>query len=119
MLLHALWLADVIGAAKILNLGQLLSLIWEWMPANFGTWTFFELALLGLIGIGFHRGLVLSLPRIMLLLGLTYMALSHARNIEIFAFMVPLVLAKPFAEQLGTIRTAAVAAERRGPGPMS
>jgi hypothetical protein len=99
----------LLGAAKILNLGQLLSLIWEWMPANFGTWTFFELALLGLIGIGFHRGLVLSLPRIMLLLGLTYMALSHARNIEIFAFMVPLVLAKPFAEQLGTIRTAVVA----------
>ena len=98
----------LLGAAKILNLGQLLSLIWEWMPANFGTWTFFELALLGLIGIGFHRGLVLSLPRIMLLLGLTYMALSHARNIEIFAFMVPLVLAKPFAEQLGTIRTADV-----------
>jgi hypothetical protein len=98
----------LLGAAKILNLGQLLSLIWEWMPANFGTWTFFELALLGLIGIGFHRGLVLSLPRIMLLLGLTYMALSHARNIEIFAFIVPLVLAKPFAEQLGTIRTTAV-----------
>ena len=96
----------LLGAAKILNLGQLLSLIWEWMPANFGTWTFFEIALLGLIGIGFHRGLVLSLPRIMLLLGLTYMALSHARNIEIFAFMVPLVLAKPFAEQLGTIRAA-------------
>lgn len=99
----------LLGAAKILNLGQLLSLIWEWMPANFGTWTFFEIALLGLIAIGFHRGLVLSLPRIMLLLGLTYMALSHARNIEIFAFMVPLVLAKPFAEQLGTIRTVAVA----------
>jgi hypothetical protein len=98
----------LLGAAKILNLGQLLSLIWEWMPANFGSWTFFELALLGLIGFGFHRGLVLSLPRIMLLLGLTYMALSHARNIEIFAFMVPLVLAKPVAEQLGTIGPANV-----------
>ena len=93
----------LLGAAKILNLGQLLSLIWEWMPANFGTWTFFEFALLGLIGFGFHRGLVLSLPRIMLLVGLTYMALSHARNIEIFAFMVPLVLAKPVAEHFGTI----------------
>jgi hypothetical protein len=98
----------LLGAAKILNLGQLLSLIWEWMPANFGSWTFFELALLGLIGFAFHRGLVLSLPRIMLLVGLTYMALSHARNIEIFAFMVPLVLAKPVAEHLGTIGPAIV-----------
>jgi hypothetical protein len=98
----------LLGAAKILNLGQLLSLIWEWMPADFSSWTFFELALLGLIGFGFHRGLVLSLPRIMLLVGLTYMALSHARNIEIFAFLVPLVLAKPVAEHLGTIGPAIV-----------
>jgi len=33
------------------------------------------------------------------------MALAHARNIEIFAFILPLVLAKPFAEQLGTLLT--------------
>ena len=32
----------LLGAAKILSLGKLLSLIWEWMPTNFGTWTFFE-----------------------------------------------------------------------------
>jgi hypothetical protein len=98
----------LLGAAKILNLGQLLSLIWEWMPANFGSWSFFELGLLGLIAFAFHRGLVLSLPRIMLLVGLTYMALSHARNIEIFAFLVPLVLAKPVAEHLGIIGPAIV-----------
>jgi hypothetical protein len=95
----------LLGAAKILSLGKLLSMIWEWMPTNFGTWTFFEYSLLGLIGLAFYRGLTLSVPRIILLLGLTDMALAHARNIEIFAFIVPLVLAKPFSEQLGTLLT--------------
>jgi hypothetical protein len=95
----------LLGAAKILSLGKLLSMIWEWMPTNFGTWTFFEYSLLGLIGLAFLRGLRLSVPRIILLLGLTDMALAHARNQEIFAFIVPLVLAKPFAEQLGTLLT--------------
>ena len=77
----------LIGAAKILSLGKLLSMIWEWMPANFATWSFFEFTLLGLIGLGFYRGLSLSVPRIILLLGLLWMALSHSRNIEIFAFV--------------------------------
>jgi hypothetical protein len=80
-------------------------MIWEWMPANFGEWSFFEIFLLGLIGLAFYRGLTLSVPRIILLLGLLWMALAHARNIEIFAFIAPLVLAKPFAEQLGTLQT--------------
>jgi hypothetical protein len=75
------------------------------MPTNFGTWTFFEYSLLGLIGLAFFRGLTLSVPRIILVLGLTDMALAHARNQEVFAFIVPLVLAKPFAEQLGTLLT--------------
>ncbi|MBA2400683.1 MAG: hypothetical protein H0V72_18665 [Bradyrhizobium sp.] len=95
----------LLGAAKILSLGKLLTMIWEWMPANFATWSFFEFTLLGLIGLAFYRGLTLSVPRIILLLGLLWMALSHARNIEIFAFLAPLVLAKPFAEQLGTLQT--------------
>jgi hypothetical protein len=95
----------LLGASKILNLGQLLSMIWEWMPANFGTWSFFEFFMLGLIGLAFYRGLTLSVPRIILVVGLLWMALSHARNIEIFAFIAPLVLAKPFAEQFGTTRS--------------
>ena len=91
--------STLLGAAKILSLGQLLSLIWEWMPADFSSISFFEVGLLGLIGLAFHRRLVLSVPRIMLLLGLIWMALTHARNIEVFAFLTPLILAKPIAEQ--------------------
>jgi hypothetical protein len=99
----------LLGATKILSLGKLLSLIWEWMPADFSSISFFEAALLGLIGLAFYRGLKLSVPRILLLLGLIWMALTHSRNIEVFAFLAPLLLAKPIAEQLGSGGTGIVA----------
>jgi hypothetical protein len=90
-----------LAAAKILNLGKLLSLIWEWMPVDFSKPTFFEATLLAMIGIAFYRRLELSVPRIILLVGLVWMALTHVRNIETFAFLAPLVLVKPIAEQWG------------------
>lgn len=88
----------LLGATNILSLGELLSLIFEWMPANFATFTSFEGALLGLIAFGYYRGLVLSAPRIFLILFLTWSALTHVRSIEAFGFLVPLVLAKPLGE---------------------
>lgn len=95
----------LLGAAKILNLGELLSLISEWRPADFSSFGSFEAALLALIGLPFYRRLVLSPPRILLLLGFVWMALTHVRSIEAFAFLVPLVLAKPLADSSkGTVR---------------
>ncbi|WP_441238424.1 hypothetical protein [Bradyrhizobium sp. 930_D9_N1_4] len=88
----------LMGATNILNLGELLTLIFEWMPANFATFTAFEGALLGLIALGYYRGIVLSAPRIFLILFLTWSALTHVRSIEAFAFLVPLVLAKPLGK---------------------
>jgi hypothetical protein len=90
----------LLGAARILDLGELLSIISEWRSADFSSFGVFEASLLGLIGFGFYRGLVLSPPRIILLLGLVYMALTHVRSIEAFAFLLPLVLAKPLASQI-------------------
>jgi hypothetical protein len=87
----------LLAATRILELGQLLSVISEWMPQNFSSLTPFELSLLGLLALGFYRGIVLSIPRILLLVLLVYMALTHVRSIEAFAFLTPLVLAKPFA----------------------
>lgn len=94
----------LLGATKILSLGKLLSLIWEWMPADFSSFSLFEAALLGLIAFGYYGGLTLRWTRILLLLGLVWAALTHVRNIEVFALLTPLVLAKPFAEQLGSTR---------------
>jgi hypothetical protein len=46
-----------------------------------------------------YLGVKLSPPRIILVLGLLYMALSHVRNIEIFALLTPLVVLAPLAAQ--------------------
>jgi hypothetical protein len=44
---------------------------------------------------------VLPPLRIVLLLGLLHMALSAARNLEVFALVTPIVLAAPLARQIG------------------
>ena len=85
------------AAAKILDLGQVLSTISEWRPADFGSFGLFEACILGLMGLALYRGIVLSLPRILLLLLLAHMALAHVRSIDAFALLFPLVLAKPLA----------------------
>jgi hypothetical protein len=97
-----------LASTKILSLGKLLSLIWEWMPADFSSLDLFGASLLGLIAIGYYSGVVLSWTRILLLLGLVWAALNHVRNIEAFALLTPLVLAKPFAEHFGVTRAAAL-----------
>lgn len=102
----------LMGATNILGLGELLTLIFEWMPANFATFTAFEGALLGLIALGYYRGLVLSAPRIFLILFLTWSALTHVRSIEAFAFLVPLVLAKPLGEMFARQAPDAAGADR-------
>ena len=42
---------------------------------------------------------MLSPPRIALVLGLLHMALSHVRNVEIFALLLPIVVLTPVSSQ--------------------
>jgi hypothetical protein len=86
----------VIAAARVMDLGEVLTLIAEWRPPDFSSFGAFEATLLGLIGVAFYRGVALSLPRIGLLLLLTQMALAHIRCVEAFAFLMPLAMAKPY-----------------------
>ena len=101
----------LLAAARILDLGQVLSLLSEWRPADFGSFSLFEGSMLGLFGIALSRGVVLSFPRILLLLLVTHMALANVRSIEAFAFIVPLILAQPFAGRPVDV-AASAAAER-------
>ena len=90
---------SILAARRILDLGELLHLIYEWMPANFSKFGAFEMAILTLIGGALYGGVKLSPPRIALVLGLLHMALSHVRNIEIFALLLPIVVLAPVAAQ--------------------
>lgn len=108
---------SILGSLKILGLGELLHLIAEWMPANFSQVGGFELSILGLIGGALYYGVKLPLPRIALVLGLLHMALSHVRNIELFALLLPLVVLTPVASQFG-LRGASVVRLKAIPAAM-
>jgi hypothetical protein len=88
---------SILAARKILDLGELLHLIYEWMPADFSKFGAFEMAILTLIAGALYNGVKLTPPRIALVLGLLHMALSHVRNLEIFALLLPIVVLAPVA----------------------
>jgi hypothetical protein len=90
---------SILAARKILDLGELLHLIYEWMPADFSKFGMFEMSILALIAGALYGGVKLSPPRIALVLGLLHMALAHIRNIEIFALLLPIVVLAPVASQ--------------------
>jgi hypothetical protein len=90
---------SILASRKILDLGELLHLIDEWRPADFTSLGAFEMSILALIAATLYAGVKLSPPRIALVLGLLHMALSHTRNLEIFALLLPLVALAPVAAQ--------------------
>ncbi len=92
---------SILASRKILDLGELLRLISEWAPADFSRLSSFEFTILALIAGALYRGIRLPPPRIALVLGLLHMALSHGRNLEIFALLLPIVVLTPVAHQLG------------------
>ncbi len=96
----------LLAARNILDLGEVLTILSEWQPANFSRFGIFEACLLGIMFIALYRGLTLSLPRIILLLGLIHLALSHVRSIEAFALLIPIALAKPLAHAFKQPRVA-------------
>lgn len=90
---------SILAARKILDLGELLHLIYEWMPADFSKFGAFEASILALVGGALFSGVKLSPPRIALVLGLLHMALAHVRNVELFALLLPIVVVAPVAQQ--------------------
>ena len=90
---------SILASRKILGLGELLHLIYEWMPADFSSLGAFEMSILTLIAAALYSGIKLTPPRIALVLGLLHMALSHVRNLEIFALLLPIVALAPVASQ--------------------
>ncbi len=92
---------SLLAARRILDLGNAMAQIPEWQPINFSSIGPFEICLLAALGCVLWRGIVLSPPRILLVLGLLHMALSHVRNVEVLALLLPLVLAKPLSVKFG------------------
>lgn len=92
---------SILASRKILELGELLKTIYEWMPVDFSAFSAFEGWILLSIAGALYCGVRLSPPRIILVLGLLHMALCHVRNIEVFTLLMPLVVLTPLASQFG------------------
>ncbi|HET7851061.1 MAG TPA: hypothetical protein VFL51_18590 [Pseudolabrys sp.] len=92
---------SLLATARILRLGEALSLIAEWQPQDFSVFGGFELCLMAAAGYALYRGLTLPPIRILLVFGLLHMALAHVRNGEVLGFIGPLLVAAPLAPQIG------------------
>ena len=80
---------------------ETLRLVSEWRPTDFGQYTPMEPILLGGLGIALYLGVRLPPVRILVLLGLLYMAFTHVRHYSVLALVLPLLLARPLGEQFG------------------
>jgi hypothetical protein len=96
---------SLLAARNILNLGDALSMITEWRPADFSRLNAFEICLLLGISAVLFKGLTLPPVRILLVLGLLHMALAHVRNVTVFALLAPVVLAAPLAGRFPRLNT--------------
>jgi hypothetical protein len=76
---------------------QQVNQIGEWRPVDFSTLQPLEIALMALLYLALTRDVRLPKMRLLVLLGLLHMALSHARHGMLFAFVAPLLLAEPLA----------------------
>lgn len=90
---------SMLVTVKVLGLGPALSLIGEWKPADFSHLGVLEFALLFGTGLALFSGFRLPAVRVLILLGLTHMALSAERNAELLGLLAPLVVAAPLARQ--------------------
>lgn len=102
-----------LAATHILNLGGLLNIISEWRPADFSHLGTLEICLLGLLAAVLYCGISFSWPRILIVLGLVGMALSHQRNVELFAFLLPLVVIAPLTARFPRLAWTTEAPHRR------
>jgi len=73
----------------------------EWQPEKLTAFGPFEWALVGLLGVGFWRGLFLRPIPAALVVGLTFMTLQHTRHALLFALVAPLLLARPLGAAFG------------------
>lgn len=78
----------------------MLGRIGEWRSPDFHRFQPLEVWLLGLMAVALHQGVKVPLVRLLLLLGLTHLALKHIRNVELLGLLAPLFLAAPLAQHL-------------------
>ena len=88
---------------RLMSLGFSLGFVGEWHAPDFTTVQPLELWLLAVLAATWGLGVRVPVLRLLLLLGLVHLALSHARDAELLALLAPLLLAAPVGEALGGV----------------
>lgn len=90
---------SLLSTPRVLDLGPAFLLIGEWRPQDFSSPTLFEVLLLGSLGYALLRGLSLPPIRLLVVLGLLHLGLSHVRSAEELGLLAPLFVAQPLRSQ--------------------
>jgi hypothetical protein len=98
---------SILVTFRIFNLGEALSMIAEWKPPNFQAQPTQEVIVLIALYLALSRGVKLPLVRLLIVLGLTHLFLRYARNAELLATFLPLVIAPVLAQQFPALRPVA------------
>jgi len=101
--------AGLVEPFRLMAMPGLQSSFIEWRSPDFQDFQPLEIILLGLIALGLTSGVKVPLPRVLVLVGLCYMALAHTRHADLLGLVGPLAVAGSLGPQLATaIRSAPV-----------
>ena len=108
-LLTPIGMAGFFEPLRLMAMPALQESFGEWLSPNFQTFQPLEIWLLGIIALGFTIGVRLPLSRLLLLLALCHMALSHARHAELLGLVgshaVAATLGPPIAARIRRCRS--------------
>ncbi|MDC7707326.1 hypothetical protein [Vogesella indigofera] len=91
---HGIWYP-----IQIMNMTVALDVIGEWLSPNFHRPQMLELWLMLVLAIACTGRMRLPWLRLLLLLGLTHLALKHQRHVAVLGLITPLLIAAPLARQ--------------------
>ncbi len=102
-------IAGLVEPFRLMAMPALQSSFIEWRSPDFQNFQPLEIILLGLIALGLTSGVKVPLTRVLVLVGLCYMALAHTRHADLLGLVGPLAVAGSLGPQLAArIRSAPV-----------
>jgi hypothetical protein len=78
--------------------------ITEWAPTTIQKLGVNELTLLGLLFLAMHQGVRIPAWRLLIVIGLIYLMMSHVRFMSLFVDLTPILLAAPLTRQFAFLR---------------
>ncbi len=108
-LVNANGLAAITQPVRLMAMPALQSGFGEWLPANLSEFPALEAWLLGALALAFLCRARLPWTRLVLLLGLSHMALTHVRHADLLGLVGPLAVAAALGPSLAVLTRPAAA----------